>query len=121
MKFQYGRGNREFLEKDGRPVFLAFIKPIINGKGFDFKEVQISEEKRLDVVLTYINHKYIIELKKWCGIEYHRKGIVQLSDYLERQSQKKGYLVIFDLRSGTKKWKHERIHPGDKEIFAVWV
>lgn len=30
-------------------LFLAFIKPIINGTGFDFKEVQISEEKRLDI------------------------------------------------------------------------
>jgi len=62
MKFQYSRSNEEFLEKDSRLVFLAFIKPIINGKGFDFKEVQISEEKRLDVVLTYMNHKYILEL-----------------------------------------------------------
>jgi hypothetical protein len=121
MKFQHSRSNREFLEKDSRLVFLAFIKPIINGKGFDFKEVQVSEEKRLDVVLTYINHKYIIELKKWYGIKYHRKGIVQLSDYLERQSQNKGYLLIFDFRSRTKKWKHERIHSGDKEIFAIWV
>lgn len=120
-KHQYSQDNKAFLEKDSRLVFLAFIKPIINGKGFDFKEVQVSEEKRLDVVLTYMNNKYIIELKKWYGDEYHRKGLAQLCDYLERQSQSKGYLLIFDFRSRDKEWKQERIRMGNKEIFAVWV
>jgi len=87
MKLQYSKNNKNFLEKDGRLVFLAFIKPIINQKGFDFKEVQISEEKRLDIVITYMNRKYIIELKKWYSEEYHKKGIVQLADYLERQNR----------------------------------
>ena len=32
-------------KRNGRLLFLAFIKPIINGIGFDFKEVQISENK----------------------------------------------------------------------------
>ncbi len=121
MKMQYSKNNKDFLEKDGRLVFLAFIKPIINQKGFDFKEVQISEEKRLDVVVTFMNHKYIVELKKWYSEEYHKRGIAQLSDYLERQNKRKGYLLIFDFRSQKKKWKQERIHLGDKEIFAVWL
>ncbi len=121
MKHQYSQKNREFLEKDGRLVFLAFLKPVINGKGFDFKEVQVSEEKRLDVVITYMNSKYIVELKKWYGAEYHRKGIAQLSGYLEGQSLEKGYLVIFDTRSQVKEWKEERIRSGNKEIFAIWV
>jgi hypothetical protein len=123
MKLQYSKGSEGFLEKDGRLVFLAFIKPIINRKGFDFKEVQISEEKRLDVVITYMSSKYIVELKKWYSEEYHKKGISQLSDYLGRQNQKMGYLVIFDSRSRKKEWKYERIYSLDKskEIFAVWV
>ena len=37
----------------------------INGIGFDFKEAQISEEKRLDVVITIQDKKHIIELKIW--------------------------------------------------------
>jgi len=47
MKEQYGKKDTGFIERNGRLLFLAFIRPIINGKGFDFKEVQISEEKRL--------------------------------------------------------------------------
>lgn len=121
MKLQSSKNNKNFLEKDGRLVFLAFIKPIINQRGFDFKEVQISEEKRLDIVITYMNSKYIVELKKWYSEEYHKKGIVQLADYLERQNQEKGYLLIFDSRIRKKEWKQEKICSHDKEIFAVYV
>ena len=57
MKEQYSSLDADFIEREGRLLFLAFIKPIINGVGFDFKEVQISEEKRLDIVIIYNNHK----------------------------------------------------------------
>ena len=67
MKEQYSKKDIEFIEHHGRLLFLAFIKPIINGVGFDFKEVQVSEEKRLDVVITYNSFKYIIEMKIWRG------------------------------------------------------
>ena len=76
--------------------FLAFIKPIINGTGFDFKEVQVSEEKRLDVVITYNSFKYIIEMKIWRGLKYHETGLKQLCDYLDIHGLDKGYLVIFN-------------------------
>lgn len=67
MRKEYSEKDTAFLEKNGRLIFLAFIKPIINGRGFDFKEVQISEEKRLDIVITYMNKQYVIELKIWHG------------------------------------------------------
>jgi len=121
MKLQYSNKNQEFLEKDGRLVFLAFIKPIINGRGFDFKEVQISEEKRLDIVITYHNHKYIVELKKWYSQEYHKRGIESLAGYLEAQEQHRGYLLIFDFKTKKKEWKHEKITTHGKEIFTAWV
>ncbi len=121
MKAQHSRGNKAFLEKDGRLVFLAFIRPIINGRGFDFKEVQVSEEKRLDIVITYMNALYTLELKKWYGGRYHEKGLRQFADYLDRQNQQRGYLIIFDFRARKKQWKQERIKVEDKEIFAVWV
>ncbi len=79
MKEQYSTKDLKFLEHNGRTLFLAFLKPIINGVGFDFKEVQISEEKRLDIVVTYNNFKYIIELKIWHGESYHEK---ELSNFM---------------------------------------
>jgi Predicted AAA-ATPase len=120
MREQYSKKDRDFLERNGRLVFLAFMKPILNGSGHDFKEVQISEERRLDVVLTYFNQKYVAELKIWRGQEAHEKGLIQLADYLDKQNLTEGYLVIFD-HSATKSWQIDRAEVKGKNIFMVWV
>ena len=120
MKKEYDKKDRDFLERNGRLVFLAFLKPIINGAGYDFKEPQVSEEKRLDLVVTYYNEKYIIELKIWRGEKAHEKGLQQLSDYLTVQSLTEGYLLIFD-HAKTHNWRNHWIDFQDKRIFAVWV
>jgi hypothetical protein len=120
MKREYSRKNRDFLEKHARLVFLAFLKPIINGAGYDFKEPQISQEKRLDVVITYYEHKYIAELKLWRGQKLHEKGLIQLADYLESQQLNEGYLLIFD-HAEVKKWANDWITVQGKRIFMIWV
>ena len=122
MKYEYSQKDSEFLERNGRLIFLAFLKPIINSYGFDFKEVQISEEKRLDVVVTWSDKKYLVELKIWHGQKAHNKGIKQLCDYLDKINLDKGYLIIYDFRKpGNKKWKHDTIKIDKKQIFMVWV
>ncbi|MGM9978455.1 MAG: AAA family ATPase [Clostridium sp.] len=120
MKEQYSEKDEKFLEREGRLLFLAFIKPIINGVGFDFKEVQISEEKRLDIVITYNNHKYIIELKIWHGDNYHQKGLKQLANYLDINEQNKGYLLVFNFNKN-KEYKKEEVIIDNKEITIVFV
>jgi len=120
MKEQYSAKDNEFIEHHGRLLFLAFIKPIINGTGFDFKEVQVSEEKRLDVVITYNSFKYIIEMKIWRGLKYHETGLKQLCDYLDIHGLDKGYLLVFDFNKN-KEFKEERINTEEKEIFQVYV
>lgn len=120
MKEQYSTKDEEFLEHHGRLLFLSFIKPIINGVGFDFKEVQISEEKRLDLVITYNNYKYIIELKIWRGPKYHEDGVKQLCDYLDIHGLDKGYLLIFNFNKN-KEYKEERKNINSKDIFEVYV
>lgn len=120
LKQEFTEKDQSFLERQWRIIFLAFLRPILNGSGYTFKEVQISEEKRLDVVVTYFQHQYIIELKRWYGEAVHQTGIEQLHDYLEKQNQSKGYLVIFEHRTG-KTWRAEKIEHKEKEIFAVWV
>ena len=120
MKEQYSSKDEEFIEHHGRLLFLAFIKPIINGTGFDFKEVQISEEKRLDLVIIYNNFKYIIEMKIWRGPKYHEDGINQLCDYLDIHNLDKGYLLVFNFNKN-KEFKEERVSIKGKNIFAVYV
>lgn len=120
MKEQYSSKDKEFIEHHGRLLFLAFIKPIINGTGFDFKEVQISEEKRLDVVITYNGFKYIIEMKIWRGVKYHEDGVKQLCNYLDIYDLNKGYLLIFNFNK-SKEFKEERIKIEGKDIFQIYV
>jgi len=120
MREQYSRKDRDFLERNGRLVFLAFLKPIINGAGYDFKEPQISDERRLDVVITYFQHKYLAELKIWRGEALHEKGLLQLADYLACLGLTDGYLVIFD-HGKRKSWKKGWTEVQGKRVFAVWV
>ncbi|MGL5353989.1 MAG: AAA family ATPase [Clostridium sp.] len=120
MKENYSSVDETFIEREGRLIFLAFITPIINGVGFALKEVQISEEKRLDIVITYNSFKYIIELKLWRGESYHEKGIKQLDDYLDIHDMNKGYLVIFNFNK-SKEYKEEIIEINNKKILAVYV
>ncbi len=120
MKEHCSARDAKFLEREGRLLFLSYLRPIINGRGFDFKEPNVSDERRMDIVITCRNTRYVIELKIWHGQEYHQKGLKQLSDYLDMYSLKQGYLLIYNFNKN-KKYKEEQIAFEDKQIFAVWV
>jgi hypothetical protein len=120
MKENYLKKDNKFIEREGRLIFLSFLKPIINGKGFDFKEPAVGDERRVDIVVTFNDKRYVIELKNWYGDHYHQKGLKQLSDYLDNYSLKKGYLLIFNFNQN-KTFKTETISFEDKELYAVWV
>lgn len=120
MKEQRSDRDKTFIEREWRLIFLAFLKPIINGQGHDFKEVEISEEKRLDIVVTFYQHKYILELKLWRGPKKHKAGLKQLALYLDIHNVQKGFLVIFDTRK-RKTWETKLIAYQGKEIFTIWV
>ncbi len=120
MRQQYSQKDRNFLERDGRLIFLAFMKPIINGVGYDFKEPQISEERRLDLVITFYQHQYVAELKVWRGSEANKKGLEQLADYLDRLGLATGYLLIYD-NSKRKSWQKDWVEVKGKRIFWARV
>lgn len=120
MKEQHSERHNDFLEEQGRLVFLSFFAPILNGQGYSFKEVQTSLEKRLDVIVTFFQHRYIIELKRWYGPKAHEQGLDQLATYLDIHGVQNGYLVIFDNRK-EKNWEQKHLTHRGKKIFAVWV
>lgn len=95
MKSEYREEDERFIESQGRLLFLAFIRPIINGTGFYYVEPETRSNSRMDIVVTYHNEEFIIELKIWRGDQYRKDGIRQLCGYLESREQKKGYLVSF--------------------------
>ena len=120
MREHYSNKDRNFLEREGRLLFLSYLRPIINGKGFEFKEPNVAEERRMDLVISYGHQRYVIELKIWRGPKYHQEGLQQLSDYLDSYSLKQGYLLIYDFNKN-KEYKQEEIAFADKQIFTVWV
>jgi len=120
MKEHASCHDEKFLEREGRLLFLSFLRPIINGKGFEFKEPNVSDERRMDIVITYESSRYVVELKRWYGAKVHRKGLRQLSDYLDIYSLDRGYLLIYDFNRN-KEYRQEEITFADKTIFAVWV
>jgi len=120
MKEHRSHDDNKFLEHNGRLVFLSFLKPIVNGHGFLFKEPVVGDERRMDVVAGYESRRHVFELKIWYGSEYHKKGLQQLSDYLDLYDLSEGYLLIFDFRKD-KEYKNETITFNGKTIFAVWV
>ncbi len=120
MKEHHSNREDRFLEREGRLLFLSYLRPIINGRGFDFKEPNVADERRMDIVVTYQQKRHVIELKIWRGNAYHQKGLKQLSDYLDTYSLKEGYLLIYDFNKN-KEYRQEQITFRDKQIFAVWV
>ena len=120
MKEEYRKETEKFKEKEGRMIFLAFMKPIINGTGFYFIEAETRTNKRMDIVITYNKKMYIIELKKWHGKSYEDKGYNQLAGYMKIKDADEGYMVVFDF-SKEKNYKNEWIKIGDRSIYEVVV
>lgn len=92
---EYRDEDAEFLERQGRLLFLCYLKPIINGTGFYYVEPETRDNKRMDIIVTYNNEEFLIELKLWYGTKYERKGEEQVSEYANIRGLKKAYLITF--------------------------
>ena len=112
----------EFLEREGRFMFICFLKPIINGTGFYYSEPENDDGSRMDLVITYNRKEYVIELKIWHGTEYELSGRDQLSEYLETRNLADGYLVTFSFLKGkTAQAKPEWIDHNGKRIYEAVI
>ncbi|MCQ2235098.1 MAG: AAA-like domain-containing protein [Paludibacteraceae bacterium] len=85
----------QFVEDNGRKIFLTYLRPIINGIGNYYCEAQTRDLTRTDIIIDYLGQQYIVELKIWRGQSYNERGEKQLAEYLERYNQKTGYMVSF--------------------------
>ena len=91
----YGKNTAQFVEENGRRLFLLYLKPIINGTGNYYIEAQTRDQTRTDVIVDYAGRQYVIELKIWRGDEYNKRGEKQLAEYLEILSFEKRIFVEF--------------------------
>lgn len=104
----FGSLQDKFSEKDGRELFLLYLKPIINGTGNYYIEAQTRDQTRTDVVVDYLGQQYIVELKIWRGPRYNAEGEEQLKEYLEHFNLEVGYMLSFNFN------KHKE--PGMKQV-----
>lgn len=92
----YGQMDEAFVEKQGRKLFLLYLKPIINGTGNYYVEAQTRDLQRTDIIVDYLGQQFVVELKIWHGEKYNEKGEIQLAEYLDKYQLKKGYLLTFN-------------------------
>ena len=116
----YGHLKDRFKEKDGRELFLLYIKPIINGTGNYYIEAQTRDDRRTDVIIDYLGIQYIIELKIWHGERYNSEGEKQICEYLDYWNLDTGYMLSFNFNK-KKKQGVERVQIKNKVLFEGTV
>lgn len=122
MKAEYRSEDAAFLERQGRLLFLCFMKPIINGRGNYYVEPETRDNTRMDVVISYSGREYIVELKIWRGQQYRQKGLEQLGAYLDSRNSRKGYLVSFVFNQNkTYVQKVVTLADSRREIYEITV
>ncbi len=116
---------RQFVERRGREAFkvtpmpqeatgqyllMAYLDLLVRQVGGDlFTEVD-SGTGRLDLIVVYRGHRYVIETKIWYGAAEFDKGLEQLEGYLETEGQSVGYYVVFHARPNVYgKLTHEEL------------
>ena len=112
----FGPLTDKFKEKDGRELFLLYLKPIINGTGNYYIEAQTRDQTRTDVIVDYLGQQYIIELKIWRGERYNADGEKQISEYLEYFNLDTGYMLSFNFNKN-KETGCKRVECGEKVLF----
>ena len=121
MHEEYRESTESFLEKEGRLLFLTFLKPIINGIGFYYVEPQTRDNRRMDLVVNYDRQEFIVELKIWRGDKYEQTGREQLSEYLAIRGMDEGYLLTFDFSKNKQDVVPQWIKVNGKRIFEAVV
>jgi hypothetical protein len=98
------------------------LKPLINGEGFYHIESQLTDLRRMDIVVDYGREQFIIELKIWRGEQYEKEAHEQLCGYLSTKRADTGYLLTFDFRKeANKERRAEWLEINGKRIFDIIV
>jgi hypothetical protein len=118
----YSQKDLPFLERHGRVIFISYLRPLINGRGFYHIESQFTDVRRMDIVVDYGSEQFIIELKIWKGEAAQEDAYEQLVGYMNTKNAKKGYLLTFDFRkTRLENPKTEWVTVDGCEVFEVVV
>jgi hypothetical protein len=100
-RFQYKEAGHQLL-------LMAFLQRIVNGGGRIHREMAAGRG-RTDLVIYWQNEVHVIEMKIKRNAQALEKGRTQLNRYLDTLGQRRGYLVIFELKSSAELPWEERI------------
>ena len=117
----YTAQDLKFLERDGKLIFLTYLKPLINGVGFYHFEPETRDYGKIDLVIDFLKQQFILELKIWYGDSRHEDAYEQLASYLKSKNIDCGYLLTFDFRrkGDTRFSENKWIDWDGKRIFDV--
>jgi hypothetical protein len=117
----YNQNDLKFLERDGKLIFLTYLKPLINNIGFYHFEPETRDYGRIDMIIDYLKQQFILELKIWKGKSRHEEAYDQLAKYLKSKNMNEGYLLTFDFRKkGDENLEENKwIEWNGKRIFDV--
>lgn len=114
----------EFDYKESGPhlLLMAFLQRIINGGGTIQREYAL-DRKRADLLITWRNTKFVIELKIKYKESTLAKGLEQTSEYMDIARAHEGHLILFD-RDPNISWEnkisYEEVMAHGKKIH-VWT
>jgi len=117
----YTEKDLKFLERDGKLIFLTYLKPLINGIGFYHFESETRDHGKMDLVIDFLKQQFILEMKLWYGDKRHEEAFDQLAKYLKSKNIDCGYLLTFDFRQKSDPASHEPqwVEWEGKRIFDV--
>ena len=117
--FRPGHDDR-FVEREGRKLFLTYLRPVINGIGNYYTEAETRNLTRTDVIVDFLGQQYIVELKIWRGNSYNERGEQQLAEYLDYYHLKTGFMVSFCFNKGKQPGLKE-VPVGDRTLYEAIV
>ena len=94
-------------------MLMAFLQRIVNGGGGVEREYALGRGA-LDLVVEWRGTRHAIEVKLRRDTETEEEALEQVARYLDAAGLKEGWLVLFDLRSGTP-WA-DRLTRRDLEV-----
>lgn len=101
-------GRFQYKEAGHQLLLMAFLQRIVNGGGRIQREMAAGSG-RTDLAIYWQNEVHVIEMKLKRNTQALDKGRIQLKRYLDTLNQKRGYLVLFELKPSIELPWEERI------------
>jgi len=117
----YGDRPEEFVEAEGRRLFLMYIRPIINGTGNYYIESATRDYQRTDIIIDYLGKQYILELKIWRGDSYNKRGEQQLAQYMDFYDVDEAYLLSFCFNKNKQPGLRPAVRIGERSLIEAVV